>query len=166
MLVDRVQDKFAAVIETPWLDMRLGFRCSNELLTNVEFLSADVARQQPSTVAAQKVLAQLDRYLSNSQHPFNIPLDLQGTAFQVRVWQALRLIPAGETLSYGELADRLGSSARAVGNACRVNKLPVVVPCHRVVAKSGLGGFMGQRHGHELSIKRCLLQHERAIDDL
>jgi len=164
MLADQVQDKFDAVIETPWSGIKLGLGFSNELLTSVEFLSADVETHQALTASQQQIIAQLDRYFSNPHFQFEIPLDLKGTDFQLRVWNALRLIPVGETISYGELADRLGSSARAVGNACRVNKIPVVVPCHRVVAKSGLGGFMGQRQGHELSIKQCLLQHERAID--
>ena len=164
MIVDQIQDKFDAVIETPWSGIKLGLGFNNELLTSVEFFSVDVDIHQPLIAPQQQIIAQLDRYFSNPHHQFEIPLDLKGTAFQVRVWKTLCLIPPGETMTYGELADRLGSSARAVGNACRVNKLPVLVPCHRVVAKSGLGGFMGQRQGHELSIKQCLLQHERAID--
>jgi methylated-DNA-[protein]-cysteine S-methyltransferase len=64
-------------------------------------------------------------------------------------------------MTYGELAQRLKSSARAVGNACRRNPIAIVVPCHRVVAASGDGGFMGKRTGHALAIKRWLLAHER-----
>ncbi len=164
MLVDQNQDRFDVVIDTPWSGIRLGLGFSNNLLASVDFLSADVETRQPSTASQQHTSNQLGCYFSNLNHQFEIPLDLKGTAFQMRVWNAMRLIPVGETISYGELAARLGSSARAVGNACRANKLPVVVPCHRVVAKSGLGGFMGQCQGDELSIKRCLLQHERAID--
>jgi len=164
MAVDQIQDRFDCVTETPWSGIKLGLGFSNNLLTSVDFLSADVETCQLSTASQQLVIHQLDCYFSNPNHQFEIPLELKGTAFQVRVWNALRLIPAGETISYGELADRLASSARAVGNACRANRLPLVVPCHRVVAKSGLGGFMGQRQGGEISIKRCLLLHERAID--
>ncbi len=151
-------------METPWSGIRLGLGFNSKLLSNVEFLSVGVATHQALTKPQQQIVAQLNCYFGNPYHQFDIVLDLRGTAFQLRVWNALRLIPAGTTLSYGELAERLGSSARAVGNACRVNKFPVLVPCHRVVAKSGLGGFMGQRNGHELSIKRCLLQHEQALD--
>ena len=80
-----------------------------------------------------------------------------------RVWQALKQIPAGESICYGELAKQLGTSARAVGNACRANPLPIVVPCHRVVSASGLGGFMGQTQGAELTVKQWLLKHEQRI---
>ena len=164
MLADQAQEKFDAVIATPWPGIKLGLGFSGNLLTHVDFLSTAVEAYQPATTEQQQIVHQLDCYFSNPSHQFEIPLQLTGTAFQKRVWNALRLIPAGETISYGELAAQLGSSARAVGNACRVNRLPVVVPCHRVVAKSGIGGFMGQRKGNEISIKRCLLQHEQAID--
>ena len=86
---------------------------------------------------------------------------MRGTPFQRRVWQALRGIPSGSTCSYGELAHELGSSARAVGGACRRNPIPIVVPCHRVAAAAGgVGGFMGQRDGEALTIKQWLLDHE------
>ncbi len=86
--------------------------------------------------------------------------DLPGTAFQQRVWQALLRIPAGETRSYGVLAAELGSSAQAVGNACRSNPVPIVIPCHRVVAVNGMGGYAGATAGYKMQIKRWLLQHE------
>ncbi|MDH5360986.1 MAG: MGMT family protein, partial [Gammaproteobacteria bacterium] len=66
----------------------------------------------------------------------------------------------GSVLSYGELAAKLNSSARAVGNACRKNPLPIIVPCHRVVAKSGIGGYSGQTEGPLIEQKRRLLRHE------
>ncbi len=83
-----------------------------------------------------------------------------GTVFQQRLWRELTHIPYGETRSYGELAKRLHSSARAVAGACRRNPLPLLVPCHRVVAKNGPGGFMGRTDGPALAIKQWLLQHE------
>lgn len=164
MLAEQTLNKFDAVIETPWPGIKLGLGFCGNLLSCVNFLSAAVETCQPATAEQQHIVHQLDCYFRNPAHQLEIPLQLTGTAFQKRVWNALRLIPAGETISYGALAAQLGSSARAVGNACRVNRLPVVVPCHRVVAKSGIGGFMGQRNGNEISIKRCLLQHEQAID--
>ncbi|HEX9181099.1 MAG TPA: methylated-DNA--[protein]-cysteine S-methyltransferase, partial [Burkholderiales bacterium] len=91
-----------------------------------------------------------------------LPLRAAGTDHQRRVWSALAAIPVGQTLSYGELAGTIGSSARAVGQACGANPLPLLVPCHRVVARDGgLGGFMGRRDGFALSVKRWLLEHER-----
>lgn len=91
----------------------------------------------------------------------NLSFYQQGTAFQQRVWQAIAEIPSGQTRSYSELAVQVGSGARAVANACGANKLPLLVPCHRVLAKHGIGGFMqGKQHG--LLIKQWLLQHEAA----
>jgi methylated-DNA-[protein]-cysteine S-methyltransferase len=91
------------------------------------------------------------------------PLGLSpaGTVFQRRVWQALEAIPYGQTRSYGEIAGELGSSARAVGGACRANPLPILVPCHRVVAADGLGGYAGRTNGAWFAIKAQLLRHER-----
>ncbi|MEO5341724.1 MAG: methylated-DNA--[protein]-cysteine S-methyltransferase [Gammaproteobacteria bacterium SHHR-1] len=99
-------------------------------------------------------------YFTDGHRPIALPLDLRGTDFQRRVWQALLQIPPGQTRSYGQLARQLGSSAQAVGNACRANPCPLVVPCHRVLAKQGLGGYCGQTQGEQLQIKRWLLRHE------
>lgn len=103
---------------------------------------------------------QLAAYLIDGRVRVDLPVDLRGTPFQLRVWQALRAIPPGRTTTYGELAATLGTSARAVGGACRANPCPIVVPCHRVVARHGLGGFAGDSSGRKLAIKRWLLRHE------
>src|SRR5690606_11402699 len=89
----------------------------------------------------------------------DLPLDLRGTAFQRRVWQALRKIPVGETVSYAQLAQRIGmpTAARAVAQACGANPLALVVPCHRVVRTDG--SLSGYRWGVER--KRMLLERER-----
>jgi AraC family transcriptional regulator of adaptative response/methylated-DNA-[protein]-cysteine methyltransferase len=88
----------------------------------------------------------------------DLPLDVRGTAFQQRVWQALREIPAGQTLSYRDIATRIGSpkSVRAVGQACGANVLAVAIPCHRVVRNDG--GLSGYRWG--VARKRALLDRE------
>ncbi|NOZ38517.1 MAG: methylated-DNA--[protein]-cysteine S-methyltransferase, partial [Gammaproteobacteria bacterium] len=106
--------------------------------------------------------AQLQGYFSSSVSPFSFPVLLRGTDFQQRVWHALQRIPAGEVRTYGQLAKQLHSSARAVGNACRRNPVPLLVPCHRVVSASGIGGFAGSTDGAEIRIKRWLLRHEGA----
>ncbi len=103
---------------------------------------------------------QLKRYFSVPQAGFDIPLQQQGTPYQRRVWRALQRIPPGQTLTYGQLAKRLHTSPRAIGNACRQNPLPLLVPCHRVVAIKGLGGFSGKTTGVRVELKRWLLQHE------
>jgi methylated-DNA-[protein]-cysteine S-methyltransferase len=108
---------------------------------------------------AEKVALQIEAYFSNAHNDFNLPLVYKGTPFQRRVWQAISAIPCGRVLTYGEIAEQIGSGPRAVANACGANHLPLVIPCHRVVAKNGLGGFMrGQVDG--LKIKKWLLKHE------
>lgn len=106
---------------------------------------------------------QLDAYFRNGSTRFDLPVELEGTGFQRKVWDALRDIPSGRTVTYGELARKLGTSARAVGGACRSNPCPIVVPCHRVVATNGLGGFAGDTSGRKLDVKRWLLRHEGAV---
>lgn len=109
------------------------------------------------------VYTALQGYFRDPAHVPQVTLRLAGTAFQKRVWQALRRIPPGETRTYGELAREFGTSARAVGNACRANPVPVVIPCHRVVAVNGLGGFAGDRDGRLVAVKRWLLGHEGIV---
>ncbi len=106
------------------------------------------------------VLAQLQAYFEDGRQGFSLPVKLLGTDFQRRVWQALQAIPAGEVRTYGQLAEQLGSHSRAIGMACRNNPVPLIVPCHRVVAADGPGGFAGQRGGEKLALKRWLLAHE------
>jgi methylated-DNA-[protein]-cysteine S-methyltransferase len=106
------------------------------------------------------VARQLARYFADGRGGFDLALAPRGTEFQRRVWALMRAIPAGETRTYGSIARELGSAPRAVGQACRANPLPIVVPCHRVVAAHGLGGFAGDTSGRRLAVKRWLLRHE------
>ncbi len=108
--------------------------------------------------AFAEVVAQLRSYFAGERLEFSLPLQPGGTPFQERVWSALRAIPFGATISYGELARRIGQplAARAVGAANGANPLPIVVPCHRVIgADHTLTGF-----GGGLETKRYLLAHE------
>jgi len=102
----------------------------------------------------------IEAWLRGGPWPRGFPLRAEGTAFQRRVWAALLEIPPGSRLTYGALADRLGTSPRAVGGACRANPIPLLIPCHRVVAAGGAGGFAGHREGRWVEIKRWLLAHE------
>lgn len=113
--------------------------------------------------AAEQLQQQLDGYFADANFIFDLPVRLSGTAFQQRVWTALREIPSGGFCTYGELAARLQTSARAIGNACRCNPVPIVIPCHRVVAASGIGGYSGETAGDKLAIKRLLLAHEGVL---
>ncbi|MGC2047483.1 MAG: methylated-DNA--[protein]-cysteine S-methyltransferase [Gallionella sp.] len=140
----------------------LGVRCTDDALTGIEFLAPGIAPQPPGNDFAQTVYEQLSAYLIDPDFRFNLPISPGGTVHQNKVWQAMRNIPRGETRSYGELAAELKSGAQAVGQACGANPIPIVIPCHRVVGKSGLGGFMRHAGGAALDIKRWLLVHEAA----
>ncbi len=100
---------------------------------------------------------QLAEYLAGARRSFDLPLDVAGTAFQRRVWDQLLAIPYGATLSYGDVARELGASPRAVGGACGANRIPIIIPCHRIVGASGLGGYSG---GAGIATKRALLALE------
>ncbi|WP_017446250.1 methylated-DNA--[protein]-cysteine S-methyltransferase [Gayadomonas joobiniege] len=114
-----------------------------------------------SNALTEAVCEQLLDYFEHRLLTFKIPIAEQGTAFQQRVWKVMSQIPYGESLTYGQLAKQIGSSARAVGGACRRNPLPIIRPCHRVVAATGIGGYSGQWwDGHKVDIKKWLLTHE------
>ena len=153
---------YAAILAAPLgLHVKLGVRLQQQAVCGIDFLSLRHADIAPATAFAQRVVDQLLRYFSHPRQRFSIPLLLQGTPFQKRVWDALLKLPAGATISYGALAAQLATGARAVGNACRANPVPIIVPCHRIVAYNGLGGYSGAIAGTQLGIKRWLLEHER-----
>ena len=105
-------------------------------------------------------IAQIQAYFAGELHEFDLPLQPDGTLFQRQVWQQLLAIPYGETISYGELAKRLGkpTAARAVGMANGANPIPLVIPCHRVIGSNGrLTGY-----GGGLPLKESLLTHEQS----
>ena len=139
----------------------LGIRCAGDTLTGIDFLPATDKPQRATGALAATVCEQLLGYLENPDAQFTVPLNLNGTPHQKKVWQAMCNIPRGQTRSYGELAAELGSGAQAVGQACGANPIPVIIPCHRVVGKTGLGGFMRRASGTSLDIKRWLLAHEQ-----
>ncbi|MDR2220511.1 MAG: methylated-DNA--[protein]-cysteine S-methyltransferase [Methylobacillus sp.] len=151
------RDNYQAILTVPF--GALGLRMSCNTLTGIDFLPA-TPPIPPQTAFARKVYAALQGYLADPHRSFDVPLELGGTAFQRRVWQGIAAIPPGETLTYSELAEKVGSGARAVANACGANPIPVIIPCHRVVARNGLGGFMKGREQNSLSIKQWLLAHE------
>lgn len=149
---------YQAILAAPF--GKLGIRCTDDEVLGVEFLPAGTRVLPPRNALAKEVGRQLGAYFSDADFRFDLPLKLDGTEHQRRVWRGMQDIPRGQTLTYGELAAQLGSSARAVGQACGNNPLPIIVPCHRVVGKSGLGGFMHRADSGALDIKRWLLAHE------
>lgn len=138
----------------------LGIRIEDSALTRIEFLPGDTAHVAPNTPLARRVVEQLRAYLADPDFAFDLPLALHGSAHAERVWRAMQQIPAGAVRTYGDIAAELNSSPRAVGQACGANPVPVVIPCHRVVSRAGLGGFMHRRDSGALNIKAWLLAHE------
>ena len=139
----------------------LGIVCNEDMLSGIQFLAANTVVQAPQSQFAKEVCKQLLAYFDDANFPFSLPFKLAGTDHQDKVWKAMCAIPRGQTRQYGELARELASSARAVGQACGTNPTPIIIPCHRVVSKAGMGGFAHQRDGYELDIKRWLLAHEQ-----
>lgn len=130
-------------------------------LARLEFLPLGTSLRDSDIELIRRTAAQLAAYFDQADYRFTLPLSPVGTDFRQRVWAALRDIPNGETRTYGQLARQLGSSARAVGQALGDNPLPIIIPCHRVVAADGsLGGFNHSHTGYSLDIKRWLLTHE------
>jgi methylated-DNA-[protein]-cysteine S-methyltransferase len=140
----------------------LGIRTAGETLTGIDYLPRGAATLAPLSRFAERVCRQLDRYLDDPAYRFDLPFDYRGTAFQCRVWRAIRAIPPGRTSSYSELAKLLRTAPRPVGGACGANRIPIIIPCHRVLAARGIGGFMHARSGPAIGIKRWLLRHECA----
>ena len=150
----------AAIVAAPF--GAVGIEVADGALTALHFLppSAPV----PATDAlARRVVAQLERYFATPDAEFDLPLRIRGTPVQRAVWQQIAAIPCGRTRAYGELAAELAAPARAVGQACGDNRLPLVIPCHRVIGASGIGGFAHRSDGFELTVKRWLLEHEGAL---
>ncbi|MBU1213804.1 MAG: methylated-DNA--[protein]-cysteine S-methyltransferase [Gammaproteobacteria bacterium] len=151
--------KYQAIMSAPF--GKLGIRCSDTDLLGIELLPQSTKLQAPLGEMAKMICAELEAYLADPRHEIDLPFELDGTHHQCNVWQAMLAIPSGQTQSYGELAAQIGSSAQAVGQACGSNPIPLVIPCHRVVGKKGLGGFMHRADEDALNIKRWLLAHER-----
>ncbi|HYG32317.1 MAG TPA: methylated-DNA--[protein]-cysteine S-methyltransferase [Methylophilaceae bacterium] len=148
---------FDAVIPAPF--GAVGIRAKDDFLIGVELVPESLPEKLSAEPFVQQVVTQVRAYLQNPATSLSLPFVVRGTHFQKRVWQAIAAIPSGRTLSYGELALKVGSGPRAVANVCGANQVPLFIPCHRVVSKSGIGGFM-QGNENGLKVKRWLLAHE------
>ena len=118
------------------------------------------AQEQNTNTLLQDAKSQLNDYFDGLRKNFDLSLEPPGTNFQQRVWSMMEQIPYGKTITYGEIAKALGSSARAVGMACGANPIPVIIPCHRVVAANDMGGYSGDGG---IETKRALLHLERVL---
>jgi methylated-DNA-[protein]-cysteine S-methyltransferase len=149
---------FDVIVEFP--KMKVGVATRDERVVELRFLPPSTPAKGPSTPLAAAVTAQLERYREDPDAKFDLPLAIEGSTLQRAVWDAMCAIPRGKTRTYGELAREIGADARAIGQACGDNRLPIVIPCHRIVAADGLGGFGHATGGYLLEVKRWLLAHE------
>lgn len=157
-----VTSLFSAIVEAPFgaVGIRIAASCLQELV----YLPPSFEAKAAGDALTEKVAVQLTRYLEDPDTIFDLPLPEIGTPFQRKVWQAIAAIPRGEVLTYGQIARQIHSAPRAVGQACGANWFPLIIPCHRVTAANGLGGFAhhDDASGFHLSVKRWLLTHEGA----
>ena len=141
---------------------RLAIEADHDAVTGVRWASpGERAREKADSLVLKEAARQLDRYFAKKLKRFDLPLAQRGTDFQKRVWAAMRDIPYGETATYGGMAMALGSGPRPVGMACARNPIPIIVPCHRVLASGGReGGYSG---GRGLPTKHQLLALEGVV---
>ncbi len=156
--------RYDAILNTPFAMLGLCFE--SDRLTTVDYLD-DMAEKKSSNPIIIRLCEQIQQYckIGPAFHGFCVETSISGTVFQRRVLQEIARIPFGRVLKYGEIAHKLNTSPRAVGNACRRNPVPLIIPCHRVVAANGIGGYDGVLSGPRLAIKRQLLRHEGIILD-
>ena len=151
-------DAYHAKIETPFAV--LGIRTLGERVVDIDYLPVGIATLAPLNKLAERTCREIERYLADPEYAPDVPFDYNGTAFQCKVWKRIAAIPAGHVLTYNDVARSLGTAPRPVGGACGRNRIPIIIPCHRVVGANGLGGFMRGRGSDALQIKRWLLRHE------
>jgi len=148
-----------------FLKMKVAVRTHDGRVAQIRYLPPSTPGLAPRNALAERAARQIERYCEDPDMTFDLPLAIEGTDFQKRVWAAMCAIPRGRTRTYGELARELGAAARVVGQACGDNRLPIVIPCHRVVAADGIGGFAHSTDGFLIEAKRWLLLHEAQADE-
>jgi methylated-DNA-[protein]-cysteine S-methyltransferase len=153
-----------AVMDSPVGRIRLAVDDRGELC-RLDFVSPSTGLHVAQSRHMKAVQKALLAYFDNPGCATDVSVSLQGTRFQKRVWRALQQIPPGQTRTYGDLARRLRTSPRAVGQACKANPVSVLVPCHRVVSAGGMGGYGGAVAGGRMKIKQWLLEHEQHAGD-
>jgi len=151
---------FSAIVPAPF--GAVGIRTAAGVLLEMVYLPKHFSEKEPTDALADNVAGQVQHYLAQADFRFKLPLPLIGSDFQRRVWAAIASIPRGEVRTYGQIAKQIKSAPRAVGQACGANWFPLIIPCHRVTAAGGLGGFAHQddEQGFHLGVKRWLLAHE------
>lgn len=156
-----MNSSFDAIIALPF--GRLGLQLAAGEVRGLHFLPPETALYPVNCALGREVEQTLQAWCAGEVRQIDLPWQMHGTDHQQRVWQLMLRIPYGQTRSYGDVARELGSSPRAVGGACGRNPLPLIVPCHRIIARQGLGGFNRSGGGWLLDIKAWLLQHEQQM---
>lgn len=160
MKTQQGSDIFSAIVGAPF--GAIGIRTEAGLVHELVYLPPHFSEKDAQDAAADLAARQVEQYLADADFRFTLPLPEVGSAFQRKVWDAICAIPRGTVKTYGQVAKHIGSAPRAVGQACGANWFPVIIPCHRVTAAGGLGGFANHddENGFHLSVKRWLLRHE------
>jgi methylated-DNA-[protein]-cysteine S-methyltransferase len=151
---------FSAIVAAPF--GAIGVRTDAGIVRELVYLPPSFEEKAPQDAVAERAARQVEHYFSDPDFRFELPLAEAGTVFQRAVWSAISAIPRGDVLTYGQVAKLIRSAPRAVGQACGANWFPLVIPCHRVTASGGLGGFShhDDETGFHLGVKRWLLAHE------
>jgi methylated-DNA-[protein]-cysteine S-methyltransferase len=162
MKISPASELFTAIVAAPF--GAIGVRSDSAVLRELVYLPATFAATPPRDRVSESAVLQLERYLADPDFRFDLPLAAAGTLFQRKVWNAIAAIPRGQVLTYGQVAREVRSAPRAVGQACGANWFPIVIPCHRVTAAGGLGGFSNHADadGFHIGVKRWLLAYEGA----
>jgi O-6-methylguanine DNA methyltransferase len=154
----RMPTVYQAIVPAPF--GALGVITDGTTVSEIVYLPPGTPAKQAVNALADRAVEQLVRYFDDPDYVFDLPLCAAGTAFQRAVWREISAVPRGQVVSYGHIAKHLRSAARAVGQACGANPFPPIVPCHRVVSASGLGGFANNTDGFLIATKHWLLTHE------
>ena len=134
------------------------------MISKIDYLRPRTPLTEPQNQLAKEAINQISAYFQDPHYEFDLPLKPAGTAHQSKVWKSVLDVAVGQTATYGEIAQRIKSGARAVGTACGANPYPLVTPCHRVISAQGLGGFMKEdAPGFYRQIKIWLLKHEGVL---
>ncbi len=155
---------YHAIVHVPFgaVGVRLNHTCTQ--VQELVYLPSYTQALAADSELAERVCVQIEAYVANPSFRFDLPLQKQGTVFQNKVWQVISGLEAGQVLTYKQVGQIIQCGApRAVGGACGANPYPLIVPCHRVVASQGIGGFAHNDDGFFIGVKRWLLAHEGIV---
>ena len=141
---------------------KVGVATREGIVTQLKYLPLSSPAVLAKSELAKRAERQLESYRLDPNSKFDLPIVIEGSPLQKAVWKAMCAIPRGRTRTYGDLARELGADARDIGQCCGDNRLPLVIPCHRIVAADGIGGFAHATSGYLVEAKRWLLMHEAA----